>query len=90
MGIDLPEGYWLKEDQGNKLCIGLQFGGHFDGESELILPKALLEKFCSNDAWRRDTVDRFSRIVFLGAPGMNIPIPQEEARKDGIVPDDWA
>ena len=60
------------------------------GECEIFLPRSKLQKFCSDDEWRNQTINRFYKIVFLAIPELNVPIPETEAKKDGVVPDDWA
>ncbi|WP_295893443.1 hypothetical protein [uncultured Vibrio sp.] len=89
MTSDLLLGYWIKSRTASHICIGFQYGGHMGGECELYLPVEKYEKFCENFEWRRETVERFYKIVFLATPDLNVPIPREEAVKDGIVPDNW-
>ncbi len=89
MGNKLPLGYWLKECQEKYLRIGFQYGGHMGGECEIFLPKEMLDRFNSDTVWRNKTVNRFYRIIYLATPDMNVPIPESEKAKDGIVPDDW-
>lgn len=89
MKIEFPLGYWIKESNEKHLCIGFQYGGHMGGECEIFLPKILLQKFCTDSDWRNKTTNKFYRIVFLATPEMNVPIPESEAKKDGVVPDDW-
>ena len=60
------------------------------GGCEIFLPRSKLQKFCSDDEWRNQTINRFYKIVFLAIPELNVPIPETEAKKDGVVPDDWA
>lgn len=90
MEIDLPLGFWLRQVGEKYFCIGFQYGGHMGGECEIFLPKEKIQKFCSDDEWRNKTIERFYRIIFLASPEMNVPIPDEEVRKDGIVPDEWS
>ncbi|WP_084322233.1 hypothetical protein [Pseudomonas migulae] len=90
MEIDLPLGYWLKNTSEGHFCIGFQYGGHMGGECEIFLPRSKFQKFCSDDEWRNQTINRFYKIVFLAIPELNVPIPETEAKKDGVVPDDWA
>lgn len=85
----LDHGYWKKSEDGKYICIGFLYGGHMGGECEILLPKELLAKFLADNAWRKKTVNKFSRIVYLAAPKMNVPLPESEKHKDGIVPDDW-
>ncbi len=89
MEINLPLGYWLKDCQEKYLRIGFLYGGHMGGECEIFLPKDKIEKFCTNDNWRDEVVNCFYKIVYLASPELNVPIPEVEARRDGIVPDDW-
>jgi hypothetical protein len=90
MENNLPLGYWLKKEDEKYYNIGFQYGGHMGGECEILLPKKKLEKFCSNEDWERKTINRFYKIVYLATPELNVPIPESEKDKDGIVPDDWA
>ncbi|MES9843895.1 MAG: hypothetical protein ABW131_04545 [Candidatus Sedimenticola sp. 6PFRAG5] len=90
MEIKLPLGYWLKKTSEKYFCIGFQYGGHMGGECELLLPKSKLERFCSDSEWRNQTINKFYRIVYLASPEMNVPIPEEEVKKDGVVPDSWS
>mgnify|MGYP000097230588 CR=1 FL=1 len=85
----LPLGYWFKESKSNLLRIGFQYGGHMGGECEIFLPKDKLDKFCSDSNWRRETVNKFSKIVFLSDLELNVKICEEEKNKNGIVPDNW-
>lgn len=89
MEIKLPLGYWLKKEDDKYYHIGFQYGGHMGGECEILLPKNKLNKFCSDENWQRETINRFSRIVYLAIPELNVPIPESEQARDGIVPDDW-
>ncbi len=84
-----PIGYWLKHHSGNYLCIGFQYGGHMGGECEISLPENKFDKFCTDTEWRNETVERFYKIIFLASPELNIPIPEGELSKDGIVPERW-
>ncbi|SFL25891.1 hypothetical protein SAMN04488518_1328 [Pseudovibrio ascidiaceicola] len=59
------------------------------GECEIFLPKSMLENFLSDEDWAWKTMNRFYRIVYLASPEMNVPIPESELHRDGIVPDDW-
>jgi len=85
----LVDGYWKKSEGQKYICIGFLYGGHMGGECELFLPKIMLSKFISDHEWRKKTKNRFYRIVYLAAPNMNIPIPENEKKRDGIIPDDW-
>ncbi len=89
MECDLPLGYWLKSQSRTHLCIGFQYGGHMGGECEIYLPVNKYVKFCTDAEWRIKTMEKFYKIVFLATPELNAPIPDEEACKEGIVPDTW-
>ncbi|MGV6988188.1 hypothetical protein ACWA5Z_04190 [Testudinibacter sp. P80/BLE/0925] len=59
------------------------------GECEIAIPKLLFDKFCDNEAWRLNVINRFAKILFLALPELNIPIPESERNKTGVVPIDW-
>jgi len=85
----LPDYIWVESERDSQIHLRFLYGGHMGGECEIILPRKKIKKFCENSEWRDETMARFYRIVFLGAPEMNIPIRGPEALRDGIVPDDW-
>lgn len=89
MEIDPLPGYWAEGCGGNRIQIGFLYGGHMGGECEIYLPKKKLAKFTEDDAWRKETKNRFYRIVYLASPDLNVPIPETEAIRDGMVPDNW-
>ena len=86
----LIDGAWKKAETDKYVCIGFQYGGHTGGECEILLPKQMLTKFVSDQEWAWKTMNRFGRIVYLASPDMDVPIPKNERRKDGVVPMDWS
>ncbi len=90
MEFRLPLGYLLKSEDDNYFCIGFQYGGHGGGECLIYLPKNSMNKFCGNKEWRAKTTGRYRKIICIGNPESNVQIPEREAMKDGIVPDDWS
>jgi hypothetical protein len=90
MESELPVGYWFKGyDDAGRIRIGFLYGGHMGGECEIYLPKNKLDKFNADDEWRRETKNRFFKVVYLAAPELNVPIPADMGSKDGIVPESW-
>ena len=85
----LIDGAWKKSEDQDFVCIGFQYGGHMGGECEIYLPKTMLNRFIEDEDWAWKTMDKFSRIVYLADPSMNLPIPESEKHKNGIVPKDW-
>ena len=85
----LIDGAWKKSTTENHVCIGFIYGGHMGGECEIFLPKSMLKKFISDEDWAWRIMNRYGRIVYLASPDMNLPIPEEEKKRNGIVPDNW-
>lgn len=85
----LVNGYWKKSEDRKYICIGFLYGGHMGGECEIYLPKVMLDKFILDQGWRKKTKNKFYRIVYLASPDMNVPIPEDERERTGIVPDGW-
>ena len=59
------------------------------GEREIYLPKTMLNRFIEDEDWAWKTMNKFSRIVYLADPSVNVPILDSEKHKDRIGPKDW-
>jgi hypothetical protein len=87
--FEIPRGYFLKSEDDNHFCIGFQYGALDGEEGHICLPKNKMDKFCENNDWRINTIALYGKIIHIGSPESNDPLPKHEPLKDGIVPDDW-
>ncbi len=89
MDVEVPNGFWLKEELDEYYCIGFQHGGHAGGECELFLPKEDIDRLLNDTAWRKDVVLRFSRTLYIGNPNNPMEMSTERMKRDGFVLKNW-